>query len=74
MTEPTHILIVDDDQAIRDLLTEGLSDSGYRCDTACDGIEGLRKVQTNGFAGAARAYIRVGSVSPIGDAVAFAII
>ncbi len=49
MPEPIHILIVDDDQAIRDLLSEGLSDSGYRCDTACDGAEGLRKVQSNGF-------------------------
>ena len=49
MPEATHILIVDDDRAIRDLLNEGLSDSGYRCDTACDGLEGLRKVQTNGF-------------------------
>lgn len=50
MPEPTHILIVDDDRTIRDLLNEGLSDSGYVCDTACDGVEGLRKVQTNGFA------------------------
>jgi putative nucleotidyltransferase with HDIG domain len=49
MPEPTHILIVDDDQAIRDLLSEGLSDSGYRCDTACDGAEGLEKVRTDGF-------------------------
>jgi len=40
MPEPIHILIVDDDQAIRDLLSEGLSDSGYRCDTACDGADG----------------------------------
>jgi cyclic di-GMP phosphodiesterase len=49
MPEPIHILIVDDDQAIRDLLNEGLSDSGYRCDTACNGVEGLSKVQSNGF-------------------------
>ena len=38
MPEPTHILIVDDDQAIRDLLSEGLSDVGYECDTASDGV------------------------------------
>lgn len=50
MPEPIHILIVDDDQAIRDLLSEGLSDSGYRCDTACDGAEGLLKVRADGFA------------------------
>ncbi len=49
MPEPTHILIVDDDHVIRDLLSECLSDSGYRCDTASDGVEGLKKVQTNGF-------------------------
>jgi len=49
MPEPTHILIVDDDLAIRDLLAAGLSDSGYSCDTACDGEDGLRKVQSNGF-------------------------
>jgi len=49
MSEPTHILIVDDDQAIRDLLSEGLSDIGYFCDTAGDGLEGLGKVRANGF-------------------------
>jgi len=49
MPEPTHILIVDDDQAIRDLLSEGLSDVGYECDTASDGVEGLSKVRSNGF-------------------------
>jgi putative nucleotidyltransferase with HDIG domain len=49
MPEPTHILIVDDDQAIREILSEGLSDSGYECVTACDGVEGLRKLQSNGF-------------------------
>ena len=49
MPEPIHILIVDDDQAVRDVLSEGLSDSGYRCDTACDGAEGLQKLKSNGF-------------------------
>ena len=29
MPEPTHILIVDDDQAVRDVLSEGLNESGY---------------------------------------------
>src|SRR5258706_7875076 len=50
MPEPIHILIVDDDPAIRDVRAEGLSDSGYRCDTACDGAEGLDKLKSNGFA------------------------
>jgi cyclic di-GMP phosphodiesterase len=49
MPKTTHILIVDDDKAIRDLLHEGLSDSGYQCDTARNGAEGLRKVQSNGY-------------------------
>jgi putative nucleotidyltransferase with HDIG domain len=49
MPDPVHILVVDDEQAIRDVLSEGLSDSGYRCDTASDGIEALHKVQVNGF-------------------------
>src|SRR6267378_3873990 len=49
MPESIHILIIDDDQAIRDLLSEGLADSGYHCETACDGPEGLRKLQSNSF-------------------------
>ena len=49
MPESIHILIVDDDQVIRDLLSEGLSGSGYRCETACDGAEGLRKLRSNSF-------------------------
>lgn len=49
MTEPVHILIVDDDPTIRDLLTEGLSASGYRCTTACDGADGLARLRENGY-------------------------
>lgn len=49
MQEPTHILIVDDDQAVRDVLSEGLESSGYKCETACDGTEGLEKLRKNGF-------------------------
>lgn len=49
MAEPAHILIVDDDPTIRDLLTEGLSESGYRCTTASDGLEGLARLRDNGF-------------------------
>jgi cyclic di-GMP phosphodiesterase len=47
--ESTHILIVDDDQAVRDVLSEGLGSSGYLCETACDGVEGLEKLRKNGF-------------------------
>ena len=35
------VLVVDDDPAIRDLLQEGLKDSGYACAIASDGIEAL---------------------------------
>jgi len=49
MPEPIHILIVDDDQAIRDLLSEGLSGSGYSCDTARNGAEGLHRLRSTSF-------------------------
>jgi len=49
MPNPVHILIVDDDPAVRDVLSEGLNDSGYVCDIACDGAEALRKIQEAGF-------------------------
>lgn len=49
MSDPVHILIVDDDPAVRDVLSEGLSENGYVCDVACDGAEALRKVRENGF-------------------------
>ncbi len=37
----TRILIIDDSQVIRSLLTEYLTDSGYHVDQACDGQEGI---------------------------------
>jgi putative nucleotidyltransferase with HDIG domain len=43
------ILVVDDDRAIRDVLVECLTDSGYRCEEACDGVEALEKIRGNGF-------------------------
>ncbi|MCZ6695256.1 MAG: response regulator [Acidobacteria bacterium] len=49
MEKPSRILVVDDEQAIRDVLSEGLSASGYDCEIACDGIEALDKMQGNGF-------------------------
>ncbi len=49
MPDPVHILVVDDEQAVREVLSEGLNDSGYRCDTARDGAEALGKVRANGF-------------------------
>jgi len=49
MPDPIHILVVDDDPAVRDVLAEGLKDSGYECETASDGNEALLKLQSNGF-------------------------
>lgn len=49
MAEAIHILVVDDDPAVRDVLAEGLKDSGYECQTASDGSEALLKLQSNGF-------------------------
>ena len=37
-----HILVVDDEQAIRDVLKDALACFGYRVTVACDGQEGLK--------------------------------
>jgi DNA-binding response OmpR family regulator len=37
MTAPLHILVVDDDPAVRGLVTEFLTRRGYRVRTAGDG-------------------------------------
>lgn len=39
MTETTHLLVVDDDREIRDLLTRYLTRHGYRVTAAKDGVE-----------------------------------
>jgi len=44
-----RILVVDDEQAIRDVLSESLSESGYVCDIASDGSEALEKVRADSF-------------------------
>ena len=41
MTDQQTVLIVDDEEAIRDSCSQVLSKSGYDCHTAVDGIEGL---------------------------------
>lgn len=43
------ILIVEDDQFLRDLYHELLADEGFQIDTAVDGEEGLRKIMTGGY-------------------------
>jgi DNA-binding NtrC family response regulator len=42
------ILIIDDDEELRDNLVEILTDSGYYTETACNGAEALQKI-TSGF-------------------------
>ena len=49
MTEMKRILIVDDDDEIRDLLEFDVSQSGYFVDTASDGKEGLQKALNNSY-------------------------
>lgn len=46
---PGSLLIVEDDQALRELLAEALPDFGFDCDTASDGNEALRKLQAHAF-------------------------
>ncbi len=44
-----RILIVDDDDEIRDLLEFDIGQSGYYVDTAKDGLEGLNKALNNTY-------------------------
>jgi response regulator RpfG family c-di-GMP phosphodiesterase len=46
---PAGILVVDDEPAIRDLLQEGLKDSGYSCTIASDGYEALDRLREREF-------------------------
>lgn len=43
------ILVVDDDQYIRELYEELLKDYGYSVDSATNGSEGLEKIQKNTY-------------------------
>ena len=49
MTEMKRILIVDDDDEIRELLEFDICHSGYFVDTASDGKEGLQKALNNSY-------------------------
>jgi two-component system OmpR family response regulator len=44
MIEPTRILVVDDEQSIRDFISLGLTHEGYEVQVAADGHAGLRAV------------------------------
>lgn len=49
-TRPPSILIVDDEEPIRDVLAGLLESAGYQCTTAPNGSEGLKKLESGGFA------------------------
>jgi len=44
-----RVLIVEDDQLLRDLYIELLTDEGYEVDNAVDGEEGLNKILAGGY-------------------------
>jgi len=44
-----RILVVDDDQLIRDFLSDALSRSGYRADLACSGEEALLRIRKDEY-------------------------
>jgi two-component system OmpR family response regulator len=44
VTEPTRVLIVDDEQSIREFISLGLRHEGYEVESAADGHAGLRAV------------------------------
>ena len=45
--EPRRILVVDDEQDIRDFLKAALEDAGFQVQTASDGLEALEVVRNN---------------------------
>jgi CheY-like chemotaxis protein len=45
MIQPPLVLIVEDDQSLRDMLRELLDDAGYRTVTASDGAAGLDRLR-----------------------------
>ncbi len=46
---PAKILVVEDDQLLRDLYVENLKNEGYIVDVATDGEEGLLKIKGGGW-------------------------
>jgi len=43
----TKVLVIEDDQFLRDLITKKLTKEGFEVEVAIDGQEGLQKAQTN---------------------------
>ena len=44
-----HILVVDDEELIRDVVCEYAQNTGYKCDQACNGIEAVKMVEANDY-------------------------
>jgi len=44
-----NVLVVDDNNCIREILTALLSQRGYRCESAANGIEAMQKVRQSNF-------------------------
>ncbi len=44
-----NVLVVDDDQCIREVLTILLSRRGHRCESAANGIDAMQKVKQSNF-------------------------
>lgn len=49
MGGPASILVVDDDESIRSILTKILEEEGYTVDTAENGNEAIEKTKTNSY-------------------------
>ncbi len=49
MTKPAHILLVDDQKAVRDLLSEGLTAFGYTTDTADSAAAAREKLESGAY-------------------------
>jgi CheY-like chemotaxis protein len=46
---PHRVLIVDDEEMVRNLVCSLLSKYGHSCETAKDGVEALEKLKKNSF-------------------------
>ena len=47
--DAAHILVIDDDRRIRDLLSRYLTEQGFRVSTAADAADGRRKLEGLSF-------------------------
>lgn len=47
--DKTKILIVEDDEFLREVYVETLTGEGYAVDTALDGIDGMAKIKQGGY-------------------------